>query len=317
MTELAQGLLLVGPGIMGREYARVLQALKLPFKVIGRSEATCREFTEITGIHAESKGLESLSGKTLAQFSKAIVATNTEHMAAHAIFLMQGGIRNILLEKPGGLNQQEIREVHKTATLTNSRVALAYNRRFYASVLELHKNIIDDGGLKSIFFDFTEWPSTVESLSYPPEVKQNWIFRNSSHVIDLAFHIAGKPVEFSAYSGGHLEWHPKSIFTGAGITDKNIFFSYHANWESAGRWRLEIHTKKNKWILSPLEKLHYIPVGSTQIAQRAIADEYDHQFKPGLYRMISAWVEGNTAGFSHIDEQVLLSDIIYNKILDS
>ena len=40
-----------------------------------------------------------------------------------------------------------------------------------------------------------------------------------------------------------------------------IPFSYHANWESAGRWNIEIMTKKGKYRLSPLEELHFCKLG--------------------------------------------------------
>jgi predicted dehydrogenase len=205
MTKADGEVLLIGPGLMGREYAKVLLALKIPFRTIGRSERSCSEFEKATGAKAESIGLEALPREEITQFSQAIVATDTELMAAHAVLLMQCGVRKILLEKPGGVDQQDIQHVNRIAAETKSDVVIAYNRRFYAAVLELKNRIVEDGGLKSVFFDFTEWPFKIEALPYPEKVKQNWILRNSSHVIDLVFYLAGSPREFNSFSGGELK----------------------------------------------------------------------------------------------------------------
>ena len=65
------------------------------------------------------------------------------------------------------------------------------------------------------------------------------------HVVDLAFYLCGKPDEISCYTTGGLNWHSAaSVFAGAGITKKNVLFSYNANWGAPGRWGVEIMTKK-------------------------------------------------------------------------
>ena len=41
-----------------------------------------------------------------------------------------------------------------------------------------------------------------------------------------------------------LDWHSSSSqFCGSGITDKGALFSYSADWESPGRWGIEIKTE--------------------------------------------------------------------------
>ena len=50
-------------------------------------------------------------------------------------------------------------------------------------------------------------------------------FGNSSHVIDLVFHLIGKPMDWNFWHSGTIDWHPSSSkFVGAGITDRNILF---------------------------------------------------------------------------------------------
>ena len=64
-----------------------------------------------------------------------------------------------------------------------------------------------------------------------------------SHVMDLAFYFE-QSKKYSLFSNGSLNWHLSINLFGAGVTHKNILFSYKANWESAGRWAIELKTKK-------------------------------------------------------------------------
>ena len=65
------------------------------------------------------------------------------------------------------------------------------------------------------------------TISPDGEILKEWFIQNSSHVVDLAFNLGGNPVEMKSFVSGGQSWHPKgTIFSGAGITDKNALFSY-------------------------------------------------------------------------------------------
>ena len=75
-------------------------------------------------------------------------------------------------------------------------------------------------------------------------------------MVDLAFNLGGIPKELSSFTAGSLDWHPSAaVFSGAGISENGAPFNYRANWESAGRWGVEVLTKEHKLILRPMEKL--------------------------------------------------------------
>ncbi|OGQ47351.1 MAG: hypothetical protein A3H42_01645 [Deltaproteobacteria bacterium RIFCSPLOWO2_02_FULL_46_8] len=75
--------------------------------------------------------------------------------------------------------------------------------------------------------------------------------------MSMAHSLIGFPKQWSGYQSGRgVFWHPAgSVFNGAGITDKNIPFTYHSDWGSTGRWSVEVHTKEASYSLAPLEKL--------------------------------------------------------------
>ncbi len=135
-------------------------------------------------------------------------------------------------------------------------------------------------------------------------VKEQWLLHNSTHVMDLAFYLGGRPKEISCYTAGSLNWHPSgSIYSGAGITENGALFSYQANWESPGRWGVEVLTKKHRLILRPLERLHIQNIGSVAVEEVSLEDELDKKFKPGLYLQVQAFVEGKTSNLPDIQGQ--------------
>ena len=142
---------------------------------------------------------------------------------------------------PGGktrrIKRPGIDKLLNVATQTNTSIYVGYNRRFYSSVLKARELIADDGGPTSLVFEFTEWSNAIAKAAFSDEVKSNWVFANSSHVIDMAFYLAGFPKAIQSSTRGSLDWHRHgSIFVGSGVTELDAPFSYHANWAAPGRW---------------------------------------------------------------------------------
>ena len=122
-----------------------------------------------------------------------------------------------------------------------------------------------EGGITSCKFDFTEWLHTIEIEKYNTKICNRWGISNSLHVISMVLGLIGMPKKISTCQMGSLEWHPTgSIFVGNGISEKDIPFSYHANWGGGGRWGIEVITKENIYRLIPLEKLFVSKKGSTK-----------------------------------------------------
>ena len=111
-------------------------------------------------------------------------------------------------------------------------------------------------------------------------------------MVDLAFYLGGKPKEISSFVSGGLDWHPSaSIFSGAGVCETGALFSYQANWESAGRWSVEMLTKDHRLIFRPMEKLQIQKKGSVKIDFDIDIDySLDEKFRPGLYRQTESFI---------------------------
>jgi len=285
-----------GAGEMAVEYCKVLQNLSATFTVVGRSEKGTKNFFEKTGIRALANGFTAWEKLNLTDTEYAIVAVNVEGLAKTVIELMDFGIRYILLEKPGGLTPNEIQKVRDKAKDTKTKILMGYNRRFYASVLKAQEIITEDDGIRSFTFDFTEWPHTFcDHPRFGSEVKANWFLGNSSHVVDLAFFLGGKPKEIKTFVSGGFDWHPQaSVFAGAGTTENGALFSYHANWSAPGRWGVDFLTDKHRLIFRPLEKLRVQKLKSISEEPVKIDDILDKKFKPGLYLQTLGFLKGGS-----------------------
>jgi hypothetical protein len=131
-------------------------------------------------------------------------------------------------------------------------------------------------------------------------------------VIDTVFFLAGLPKNIKVRTSGGLDWHKSaSVFVGNGITKNGALFSYHANWNSPGRWGIYIMTKKSKITLQPLEEIKIQNFKSFEVKSYNLNDKYDHTFKPGIYRMVKSFISENSIHLPTIDYHIKSTKVLY------
>ena len=282
---------IVGAGNMSYEYARALKDLNNEFQVIGRGPESAKNFKDKTGIDVLTGGLEHHLTTANELPESIILATPVQDLFTTLKLSIEAGIKNILVEKPGFMFPDEGEEALRLAQEKKVNVFIAYNRRFFSSVLKMNQLIELDGGLKSFHFEFTEWADDIEKLASPKITLERWVLSNSTHVIDLAFHIGSTPEQFACKTMGGFNWHPSaSYFSGMGKTQSQKPFTYFATWDSPGRWGLEFFTKNKRFILRPMEKLSVQNRNSVVIEEIQFDNSNDLKCKPGLLLMIEAFL---------------------------
>jgi predicted dehydrogenase len=306
---------LIGTGAMAIEYVKVLNSLKTDFLTIGRSTSSVESFQKAMGSEAISGGVEKFLSSNPEVPDYAIIAVSVSNLSDTCKKLLEYGVKKILLEKPGVEYADEIYDLSEYAAKKEAIVLLAYNRRFYSSVLKAEEIIKEDGGVTSFHFEFTEWGHQVRNLDKPKSVLQNWFLANSTHVIDTAFFLGGKPKQLCCFHSTGMDWHSKStIFSGAGITEQSSIFSYIANWHSPGRWSIEIMTTKHRLLFKPMEKLQFMKIGSVTTEFVTDVDySVDEGFKPGLFLQVKAFLEDDYSRFIRVEGQTEMMSI-YRKI---
>jgi predicted dehydrogenase len=302
---------------MALDYVKIFLHLKYNIILVGRNEKK-RHYIEnkFPNIKFVSGGIKKYFENTDNVPNFVINAVDIINLYDVSKSLIENGIKNILIEKPGALRIEHLTDLCHLKRLHSTNVYIGYNRRFYNSVIKLKELIKLDGGIKNVHFEFTEWINTINPDIYPDETLNKWIYSNSSHVIDLVFSIIGNPFNFDSkiYGENLISWHKHaSIFTGMGITDNNILFTYNSNWCGPGRWGIEFTTTKNRYILKPLEKLFIQEINSVNLNEYIINDPDDSNFKPGLYKQVKSFL--NADEFNLVSLEYQISNFkLFNKI---
>ena len=296
---------LVGAGEIAQEYAKVLLTLDRSFEVVGRGQRSASMFSKALKKKVHVGGIGAAL-KTFEAPDQAIVAVGIEELASTAKLLLEAGTKRILLEKPGGVNLAEIKDLQKIAAQKKAEVFVAYNRRFFGSVVKAREIIKADGGVRSAAFEITEWSHIIKKLPLSSSIKQMWFVANTSHVVDLVFHFIGPPKNWSHFVDDPVDWHQTgSRFAGAGVSQKGAFFNYFGDWQASGRWGVEIMTKKSRLIFRPMEELSVVSIGSVEAAPVVLDNHPDVLFKPGFLLQTKAFIEDNPEHLCTINEQIL------------
>lgn len=308
--------LLIGSGYMAREYLKVLLKLNCNVTIVGRGiEKIGLLSKEYPQFNYFPGGVEKYLKQATNIPLFAINAASVGELKRTSILLLKAGVKNLLIEKPGDLYAEGLIAIELVAKKNNAQVYIAYNRRFYSSILALQTEVLKDGGIVSSHFEFTEWIHTIDPEMYASEVLQKWIIANSSHVIDTAFLLIGKPKELHATVSGRnvIDWHRSgSVFTGSGLSENDIPFTYHSNWEAPGRWAIEINTRKRRFYLKPMEKLQVQSIGSVEVIMFPLDDQLDIEYKPGLFMQTRALLNLDFKNLVSLREQIDLIPFYYS-----
>lgn len=257
--------LVVGAGWMGGEFLKTLRALGVCNTVaITTIEETAVARRVEFGIEVRLGPVEATLRENEA-FDLVVIATPIDSLLSVCRHVLAFGYRNILLEKPGSLWSSELKSFAEEVEHYGARIRLAYNRNVYPNLILLEQLAGSEGGITSCRYTFTEWVHRIDFTKASADVYRRWGISNSLHPIGMAHRLIGMPVQLSAQRGGTLDWHPSGArFSGSGLTDRGVIFSYDADWESAGRWSVEVRTTESAYRMVPLETLEVCHRGSVQ-----------------------------------------------------
>lgn len=282
---------------MGKHYLKALRLLGVKeIRVCSRSKARTTELQGEKGITVLAGGFERLECHPQPQ-EIGIIATPTLSLLAAARHLASLGFRRLLIEKPVSLWSSEIECLGSEFAQQGVEAVCAYNRVAYPSFHEVCSRAVQESGITSCTYTFTEMVRPDWPQRFSAEELARWGIANSLHVIGMAHGLIGMPREWSGHRSGVVSWHPTgSLFVGSGISERGIPFSYHADWGSTGRWSVEVHTSVSSYRLCPLEKVfrRTSPLGDwEEIPVGTFAPEV----KAGILEEVAAMFNQNAAQY--------------------
>ncbi len=301
---------------MGVEHARAAKALGVEPTLLVRSTERAESIAAETGLTVlAATGTDWIARHEAP--THAVVAVAVDGLAPVCHDLIRAGVKNILVEKPGGTSEDELARLADAATAAGVKVFIGYNRRFYASVQEARRRLAEDGGATSVRFDFTELAWRVAELPTADAIKAAWLYANSTHVIDTAFFLAGEPEALTASVAGELAWHPAgAVFAGQGRTGAGALFSYLADWNAPGRWSVDVRSPKERLLLEPLEGLSVQRARTFTWEPVDLDTSSDGGLKPGVLGQMRAFLGGDAQGdLMPLAAQVERARLVYDRIL--
>ncbi len=275
-------ILIIGAGYMAGEYFKVLKNFSKDITVVCRSHESANKFKEKYKIDVTYGGIDDFVETNNEHFDFVFNCADVSNLMPITKLLLGPLYSNIIVEKPGSLLIDEV-EAFEDA----ENVYIAFNRPYFKSIKKLLDISESDGGITSCRFEFTEWSDEIKSLNKPIADLENWGYINSTHILQLVFSLIGLPQKLDAHVVHSLDWHKRgAIFVGAGISCNNIPFSYHSNWDSAGRWEIEFCSKNYRFVLKPLEKLNIIKRNSVNLEEYDLGHDHKDEFKDGLFELV-------------------------------
>ena len=305
-------IILIGTGYMASEYAAAFKKMKISdVNIISKNDHEIFDSSNFLDFNILYGGYEKIL-PTLKPADLIIIATPIPLLLDAANIAVKTGQKNILIEKPGSLYTKNLKLFSQK--LTDQKIRIGYNRLTYPSFHKLKLLAELDGGITSCTFNLTEWIHKIKFKTNLPEVYARWGISNSLHVISMAFELIGMPKSLTSYHNGSLDWHTSgSIFTGSGLSVNDIPFSYHGNWESGGRWGIDLMTKESIYRLTPLEELYECKKGEMEWKKIPIKTAFP-DVKTGIAEEIAMMLSDS------IEKEIGLTDlekaIQYNEIAE-
>ena len=141
------GLALIGCGLIGRKRAAALGSARLLY-------ACDLDAARAAALSGTVPGSQAISDYAVALRDPAvdavIVSTPNAALAPVSLAAVHAG-KHVLVEKPGALNAEQLREVRVAAREAGVRVRLGYNHRFHPS-LRKARELLDAGALGPLMF---------------------------------------------------------------------------------------------------------------------------------------------------------------------
>jgi len=145
-------------------------------------------------------GYRDIFTRSFAGADLAIIATPIHELRPAAELAASLGYKNILVEKPGALYSDVLRDWAQSVDKQDVRIRLAFNRHTYPSFWKLKELSDSEGGMTSCRYTFTEWVHTINLNNNHEDVYQRWGIANSLHVIAMAHALIGMPKSMTTYS---------------------------------------------------------------------------------------------------------------------
>ena len=203
-----------------------------------------------------------------------------------ALNLIPTGIP-LFLEKPPGLIPEQTKALTGLANNHGTKNMVGFNRRYYSIFHKGIELINQNGGLLGVAVEGHERFWKIVDRDIPNEIRENWIYANSTHTIDLLRLFGGAVEQINALKNSLKEKNGDQFVASMKFVSGAIG-TYTSHWFSPGGWTVTLYSDTIAVQFKPLEKGIWI---DTDFQQHDIMpDEVDIKYKQGFYKQMEAFV---------------------------
>lgn len=170
------------------------------------------------------------AGSNTGHIDLAIVATPQDVHTSQALRLMHLGISDVLIEKPPGENNRDIKELQKGMDSTNSRLWINFERRYHSGYRKVQQYIQKEslGSLRTIRGRVYSGASPIHAGSGP-------LLHDAVHWLDLLFWYCGLPETMTGRilrdkkgleHSSHLQFHYSNFVASLDTGARNRYFEF-------------------------------------------------------------------------------------------
>ena len=284
MSDIRLGI--IGAGNIANEHLKIIQALD-GVSVVGMTSRTWSKAEELAKMfdidHVYETAdllLEGCSPDGI------MVLVSANQIYNVAINLLPTGIP-LFLEKPPGLVSEQTKSLADVADKYRTKNMVGFNRRYYSIFHKGLEIINQNGGLLGLAVEGHErfWKNTVWNLQ--DEIRENWIYANSTHTIDLLRFFGGEIRNIETFTTKLKEQNGDQYVAAMDFASGAIG-TYTSHWFSPDGWTATLYGDGITVVFNPLEKGVWID--SDFRKYEIHPDEVDIEFKPGFYRQMESFV---------------------------
>ena len=284
MSEIGLGI--IGAGHIAQEHLKVIKALPevkaigITSRTLSKAEELARKY-DIDNVYDTTKDM--LKKVALDGIMVLVSAEQTYEVVSN---LIPERIP-LFIEKPPGLDLGETSSLVTLADQYGTQSMVGFNRRYYSvfhkgiDVLKRH------GELLGVVIEGHErfW-KTKDSLSQI--MRDQWVYGNSTHTIDLLRFFGGEPRVVHALASSHLEKNADQFST---ILDfeSGALGNYFSHWYSPGGWSIRLFGDGVTVEFKPLENGRWMDTDFN--VHEIKAEKEDIDFKPGFFRQIASFIK--------------------------
>jgi predicted dehydrogenase len=208
---------IIGCGLIGRKRAAALPNASLLYACDLEASRAADLARTVPGCQAITDHAVALRDPAV---SAVIISTLNASLAPISLAAVRAG-KHVLVEKPGGLNSAQLREVQAAAAQSGVRVRLGYNHRFHPG-MQKARELIDAGSIGPLMFLRARYGHGGRK-GYDREWRANPTLSGGGELIDQGVHL----IDLSAWFLGDFaitEGHCTTSFWDMPVDD-NAFLS--------------------------------------------------------------------------------------------